>query len=531
MNAPFVLLVALVAIVPFAIAAKRLRLPSPIVLVLGGALLAFLPGLPRVTIAPGWIFYTVLPPLLFSSGWGAEWRLVRKDLQGITVLAVALVIVSAAATALVVKHAAPDFSWATAFVLGAIVSPPDAVAATAVLERFRVPRRVLAVLDGEGLFNDGIALVLYRFAVVAAVTGSFSIVRVSMAFVYVAALGVLFGIAFAYVIEGTQRFLKRFDLGDTEIDNLILFAAPYVVYLAADTLGISGILATVAAGITAGRRSSLYLSPESRLVASSFWDLWIYLLNALIFLLIGFAVRSIVLSPGFVSQWLPIAALISVVLIVVRFVWVMAQVYIPRLVWPELRRRRPVRLGWVMVIGWTGLRGIISLAAALSLPFQTANGAPFPQRSPIVFITFCVIIITLVGQGLSLIPFLRRLKLKYADDDEQSEEYEIHVRVKALQSGLHRIQSLRQRAKSDRDRLTLDRLEAEYRNRIDHLVHHTEGAEAPEESETQFDHLANQEAIDAERREIMRMRDEGEIPDEIFRRIQYDLDLATARLY
>ena len=526
MSAPILLFATLAAIVPLAILAKWLKLPYPIVFVIGGALIAFVPGLPHVAIAPDWIFYTVLPPLLFHGGWTTDWTLLRKNVRPVALLAVGLVIVSTVAVAAVVEWLAPGFGWASAFVLGAIVSPPAAVAAGAIFERFGVPRRIRAILDGEGLLNDGTALVIYRFAVFAAVLGRFSLPRASTAFAFVVAVGIAAGIVLAIAVEALLRFLRRLEIGDTQIDNLVALIAPYVTYFSAEALGASGVLATVTVGIILGRRSALYASPETRLVSSAVWNILIYLLNALVFLLIGLELRTIVADGSIVTRWLPTALWISLVLIALRMAWAFAQAYIPRAFRPGERRRDPAQWRWITLIGWTGLRGIVSLAAALALPLNDASGAPFPQRAAIIFITFSVIVFTLVGQGLSLIPLLRWLKL----DGEDTAAYEAKVRVMALEAGLKRLETLAESSNVDDEREPIARAIAEYRNRIDHLGHHTTPGQDTESAESRYDHRIQEEAIAAERHAIMQLRDEGRIPDEIFRRVQYDLDLAATRL-
>ncbi len=527
MSAPILLFATLAAIAPLAVLAKWLKLPYPIVFVIGGSAIAFVPGLPHVNVAPEWIFYTVLPPLLFHGGWVTDWGLLKKNIRPVILLAVGLVIASTLAVAAMVEWLAPGFGWASAFVLGAIVSPPDAVAASAVFERFGVPRRVVAILDGEGLLNDGTALVIYRFAVVAAVLGRFSLPRASMTFVIVVVVGTGVGVALAFAAEGLLRLLRRLDISDTQIDTLIVLIAPYVSYLSAEALGGSGVLATVTIGIILGRRSSIYASPETRLVSGAVWNILIYLLNALVFLLIGLELRDIISDGSIVSQWLPLALWLSLMLIVLRMAWAFAQAYIPRAFRPGERSRDPAQWKWITVIGWTGLRGIVSLAAALALPLRDAHGGPFPQRAAIIFITFCVIVITLVGQGLSLFPLLRWLKLEAGED---SAAYEAQVRIKALEAGLKRLEALAESANQDAEREPVQRAIAEYRNRIDHLGRHITPGHDEESEESLFDHKIQEQAIAAERHEIMRLRDEGRIPDDIFRKVQYDLDLAETRL-
>ncbi|GAC1591717.1 MAG: Na+/H+ antiporter [Candidatus Velthaea sp.] len=524
METPFLFAGALAAIVVCAIVAKRLGLPYPIVFVVAGAALAFVPNLPPVVIDPQYIFLIVLPPLLFYGGWSTDWRLFVKNVRPIVFLAVGLVFITTAAVAL--SAHAFGFGWAAAFVLGAIVSPPDAVAAGAIFERFSIPRRVAAILDGEGLVNDGTALVLYRFAVLAAVTGTFSPVRASFSFVVVSIGGIGIGIAVGLAIEWLTRLLARIDLNDSLIDNLIFLLAPYVAYLSAEALGVSGVLATVAGGVFISRRAALVYGAETRLVGNSVWRLLSYLLNGFVFLLIGLQLRAIV-NGADVAHQLVVGVVVTVVAVVVRIVWVIAATWLPRALIPALARHDPFP-PWqhVTLLAWTGLRGIVSLAAALALPLHDSSGAPFPHRNEIIFVTFFVIFATLVVQGLSIIPLLRRLRLDA--DGERVDEREVEVRIAALAAGLASLARIERPDSAPHEWEVIGRLRSEYENRVDHLRSHLPGRS--ESAASKFDHMLQDEALRAERNAIMRMRDEGQIPDDIFRRIEYDLDLAEARL-
>lgn len=523
MSEPVLLVLGLAAAVAFAIVAKRLALPYPIVFVLAGTAAAFVPGLPPVRIAPDFIFLTVLPPLLFSGGWSTDRALFLANLRPIVLLAVGLVLVTTAAVAALAERIVPGLGWAGAFVLGAIVSPPDAVAAIATFERFAVPRRLVAILEGEALMNDASALVLYFYAVGAVTAGAFSLAHAAGSFVLVAAGGIVVGILVELAVEWITRALNRTGLSDSLIDNLLIIGTPYAAYLGADALHVSAVLATVVAGIRLGQRSAVVYSPESRLVASSVWQLWIYVINAFVFLAIGLQLRALVQDRAQALGLLAPALAISALLIVVRLLWVFPQAWIPRALFPALRARDPMPpAGQLVLIGWTGMRGIVSLAAALALPYTIRNGAPFPARDAIVFITFVVIFVTLVGQGLTLIPLVKWLRL--GRDGEAGRE--IEFRIAALEAGLRATGAMSARAQTDEEREVLERLRDEYVHRIDHLRGH--GVETPA---SEFDHAAQHEAIAAERQEIMRLRESGEIPDEIFRKVQYDLDLAETRLF
>ena len=529
MSEPVLLVLGLAAAVAFAIVAKRFALPYPIVFVLAGTALAFVPGLPPVTISPDWIFLSILPPLLFSGGWSTDWVLFRANLRPILGNAIGLVVLSTLAVAFVAERLVPGLGWAAAFVLGAIVSPPDAVAAIATFERFAVPRRIVAVLEGEGLVNDATALVIYGYAVAAVVAGGFSLPSAAGSFVVVAVGGVLAGVAIEWLVERLARALDRFDLSDSLIDNLIIIATPYAAYLAGQALHVSAVLATVVAGIRLGRRSAVLYRPETRLLGESVWSLWIYVINAYVFLAIGLQLRTFVQDGSRALALLPAALAISALLIVVRLLWVYFAAWLPRALSRRLRERDPMPSPAALgMIGWTGMRGIVSLAAALAIPLSAQRGAPFPARDAIVFITFVVIFVTLVGQGLTLIPLVKRLGL---GRDGEGDAREIEVRVAALEAGLRKIEEMQAAAGGDEERDVIERLRDEYAHRIDHLrTHHA--PDAPQETAaSRFDHDAQAQAVRAERAAIMSLRDRGEIPDEIFRRVQYDLDLADTRLY
>lgn len=519
MTSPVVLVLGLVASIAIAVIAKRFTLPYPIIYVLAGTVLAFVPGLPRVQIAPDWIFLAVLPPLLFAAGWNTDWIIFRSNLRPILQLAIGLVIVTTIAVAFVAGHIIPGLGIASAFVLGAIVSPPDAVAAEATFERFSVPRRIVAVVKSEGMLNDATALVIYGFAVSAAASSAFSLKAAAVSFAVVAAGGVLLGIVVAWLTEAVSRTLARYDLSDTLIENLLLIATPYVAYLAGEVLHVSGVLAVVIAGIALSRRSSVIYGPQTRLTAWNVWTLWIYVLNAFMFLAIGLQLRAFVSQGARFFDLLPAALAVSALVILVRMAWVYAESGVSRAI-PALARSEPIPPTWLAVIGWSGMRGIISLAAALALP------SAFPRRADIVFITFVVIFVTLVGQGLTLNSVLRLL---HVCEEEDEEEREIDLRLRALEAGLRRIGEIEREADDEHEREDLERLRHEYESRIAHLRAGIGGDQPTVYQGMAHDYL-EREALAAERRAIMQLRNSGEIPDETFRRIEYDLDLAESRL-
>lgn len=524
-SAVFFLL--LVSIVVVAVVAKRVKIPYPIAFVIGGAILTLFPNLPQFELKPDWVFLIFLPPLLYSGGWLTDWKAFKQNLRPIGLLAIGLVIVTTVAVAVVAHALVPQLGWAAAFVLGAVVSPPDAVAAGAVFERFSVPRRTVAILDGEGLVNDATALVFYNFAIAAVLTGTFSPARASVAFVVNALGGVAVGLVFGYLILSAMLLLRKYELSDYLIDNAIQLIAPYAIYLSCEPLGVSGVLATVTAGIFMSRRADKIYQPEGRLVAYAVWELLIFLLNGLVFLSIGLQLRIIVRDPSFAWRELWIGLTISLLVIVVRIVWVYPATYLPRLLSARIRRTEVFPgPNYVFVVAWSGMRGIVSLAAALALPELTATGAPFPGRDEIIFISFCVIFVTLVFQGLSLIPLLKILRI---DGGDSVEERETEIRIAALRAGIARLRQLESAFDSTQEWEVEGRLVGDYEYRIAHLSGHLDGSIGREE--IAFDHHMQQEALDAERREILRLRDAGEIPDEVYRKVQYDLDLADERLH
>ncbi|HLI96780.1 MAG TPA: Na+/H+ antiporter [Candidatus Baltobacteraceae bacterium] len=521
MSAPVLLVIGLALTIALAILARRLELPYPIVFVLAGTALAFVPGLPPVRIPPDWIFFVVLPPLLFSAAWGIDWIIFRGNLRPILQLAIGLVIATTLAVAFVADKLVPALGIAGAFVLGAIVSPPDPVAASATFERFTIPRRIVAVVEGEGLLNDATALVIYGYAVAAAASTVFSLSAAAQSFVIVVIGGVALGAGIAFGFEALARALQHYELSDSLIENFLLIACPYIAYSIGQTVHVSGVLAVVIAGITISRRSTVVYGPQTRLVAYNVWNLWVYVLNAYVFLAIGLHLRAYTASGFHFLTYLPAALAISAVAIVVRLLWMFPAAWIPRLI-PAVRRADPLPpSSWITLIGWTGMRGIVSLAAALALP------RTFAQRDVIVFITFVVIFVTLVGQGLTLSPLMRWLHVEREGDENR---HELEIRLRALEAGVRRLEHLRGETTDHHALEDIEALRNEYDRRVEHLRENLDGA-TPAPRVTEVIHSsAEVEALRAERFAVMALRDSGEIPDDIFRRIQYDLDLAESRL-
>jgi CPA1 family monovalent cation:H+ antiporter len=531
----------MVAVAALATLANRVKVPYPILLVIGGSVLGFVPGLPKVRLDPELVFLLFLPPLLYVSAIFTSWRDFRANIRPITFLSVGLVLMTTFVVG-AVAHVATGLPWAAALVLGAIVSPTDAIAATAVAQRLGVPRRIVTILEGESLVNDATGIVAFRVAVAAVVTGAFSIWGAGLQFVVGAAGGIAVGLAVGYLVIWTRRHISQ----DPSIQNIISLLTPFVAYLTAeelphtvwvrvhDLIGIpedlhfSGVLAVVATGLYVGRKSPAVITSSTRLQGFGTWQLISFLLNGFIFILIGLQLDRVVSSlDEFTATDLVLySLLISVTVVVVRMIWVFPATYVPRWISRTLRERDPAP-SWrsVSIIAWTGMRGVISLAAALSLPFQTASGAPFPGRDLIIFLTFSVILATLVVQGLSLPPLIRALGL---EDDHIGEREENKGRIKVADAALRRLEELKEEDWVRED--TAERVEGLYNYRRNRFASRFgEDAEGVEERSANYQRLMS-ELLLAQRQRLIELRDEGIIGDDAMHRIERDLDLEESRL-
>jgi CPA1 family monovalent cation:H+ antiporter len=516
----FLLFFPVVVLVTFA---RKSRLPYPIVLVLGGLLIALVPGLPHVTLEPDIVFLLFLPPILYFAAVFTSFKDFRANLRPISLLAFGLVLTTTAAVAAVAHTAVDGLSWPAAFALGAIVSPPDAVSATAITRRLGVPQRVVTILEGESLVNDATAIVAYRMAVAAMVTGTFSLSQAALKFVFVAAGGIAIGLALGWLASLVR---KRVDDPPTQITLSLM--TPFAAYLPAEALGVSGVLAVVTTGLYIGG-IRLLLSPATRLQARAVWDVIVFLLNGLIFLLIGLQLPAIVraLAEFPLGRLLSYAALVSLTAIVVRIVWVFTATYLPRLLSRRLRERDPYP-DWrhVTVVAWAGMRGVVSLAAAFALPFRLSDGSPFPARDMILFLTFGVILATLVGQGLTLPLLLRALGIT---DVSRAQREERKARLEAARGAIQRLEELA--AANGGNAEYLERLRWRYEQRAKRLGVDSEASEREICRLFTGDYEQMRlELIRAERRVVHKLRDEGIIGDEVMLDIDRELDLEESRV-
>jgi Na+/H+ antiporter len=499
-----ILLAILAAVTALTVLAPVLRVPYPILLVLGGLAIGFVPGVPELTMPPELVLVGVLPPLLYSAAFFTSIRDLRADFKAIGLLAVGLVVATMVGVAVVV-HFLTDLSWPASFVLGAVVAPTDPIAATAIARRMGVPRRIVTIVEGESLINDASALVLYGVAVTAVVTGAFSLWDASLEFVVSVVGGIAIGLGVGWVVA-----LVRGRLDNIPAEILISLLTGYLAYIPAEAVGVSGVLAAVVVGIYLGWRSPEISTPAMRIQGIAVWETLVFVVNALLFTLIGMQLRPILdsLSGRSAAELIADAVVVVAAVMAIRIVWVLAA------------RQYPA------VVGWMGLRGAVSLAAALALPLESDAGAPFPGRDLIIFLAFSVILGTLVVQGLTLPKLLRLLRL---EDDHLEEKEDTKARIHAAEAALARLEEL-----VDEDWVrpeTAERLRGLYGFRRSRFQARFDGEDDGSiEQQSQDYQRLRRELLDAERAAVVGLRRDGRISDEVMRRVQRDLDLEDARL-
>ena len=515
----------LVAVIALVTVARKIGVPYPVVLVVGGLALGLAPGLPRVALRPELVFVLFLPPLLYQDALNISYREFRANVVSIVLLATGLVLATTCVVAVVAHWATArttvPLSWPVCFVLGAIVSPTDAVAATAIFQRLGVPRRLSVVLEGESLVNDAMAIILYTTALALA-TGdghSFSPGRTAGEFLLVGAASVAIGLAVGWAIGALRRRLS-----DPPVESTLSLLTGFAAYLPAYALHLSGVLAVVTTGIYLGRVGPRVVSSSARLETQALWSVVTLLLNGLLFILIGLQLRTIVaqLAPGLVAPFLGVTGLVSLAVIVVRLAWMFPGAHLARLL--TLRGRRQPAEPWqsVVVGGWAGMGGMVSLAAALALPPH------LPGRDLIIVASFGVILVTLVGKGLSLPWLIHRLGLS-ADPGELREESK--ARYKAAQAALARLEELAEEEWAPLNKV--EHLRAQYEHRS-----HVLGATLNGHDDADHDHATEtagyrrlrHETLTAERGKVIDLRDRGFINDEVLHRIQRELDLEEVYL-
>jgi CPA1 family monovalent cation:H+ antiporter len=514
----------LAAIVALLAAAPVVRVPYPIFLVLGGLALGFVPGMPSLALPPDVVLVAVLPPLLYSSAFFTSLRELRANVRPISALALGLVVLTMGAVALVAHWAVDDMSWATAFVLGAVVAPTDPIAATAIMRRLGVPRRIVTVVEGEALVNDGTALVLYRVAVAAAVSGAFSFWNASWHLVWSIAGGVAIGLAVGFVVAEVRRRLDN-----PPVEVTIALMTGYFAFIPANAADASGVLAVVTAGVFLGWQTPELTSVQTRLQGLAMWEILTFVLNALLFALVGLQLSRIIdaltgSSAGQLTVW---ALLVTGTVVLARLVWTYVVSYLPKRASLRLGRRDHVPpVTYPLVVTWSGMRGAVSLAAALAIPLTTDAGTPFPHRDLIIFLTFSVILGTLVVQGLSLPAVIRRAGL---EPDHLDEKEEAKARIKAADAALTRLEELEVEDWVQEE--TAGRLRGLYGFRRNRFASRFDAdSDGAIEEQSQNYQRLRRELLEAERAAIVQLRREGVINLDVERRLHRDLDLEDARL-
>lgn len=517
----------LVAVSMLSMLSEKLRISYPIFLVIAGLGISLVPGMPTIKLEPDLVFLIFLPPLLFAAAWNTSWKDFVKYLRPISLLSIGLVIFTSTAVAIVSNSLIPGFTLALGFLLGGIISPPDAIAATSVLHDLKVPKRILTILEGESLVNDASSLIVFRFALATISTGQFVLWKASVNFVVVAIMGIIIGLAIAHILYVILRFLPT----TSHIDTVVTLAAPYLMYVTAEHFHYSGVLAVVSGGLFLAFRSHEIFSYNTRLQTESVWGTLVFLLNGVVFIMIGLQLPGIIKGLGnfSIGDAILYAVLISLLTIVIRILWVYPGAYVPRWLSKKIRERE-TRPTWqaIFIVGWSGMRGVVSLAAALSVPLTLDDGSSFPYRNLILFITFVVILFTLVLQGLSLPLLIRWLKIKEEGNNESYQEQSIRLRLAT--AVLDHMQTAYAAESTSIE--AFNRLKERYERMVEYasqrLDQQENGAAKPDFLPKYRKMLI--ELVEIRRKELIKMRNEKEFSDELLRKKEVELDLEEARL-
>jgi Na+/H+ antiporter len=526
MHGDLVMLAVLLGVGFFLLAADWTQIPYPILLTVGGTALAFVPGLDEFELDPDIILIAFLPPLLYGAAFFTSIQDLRANYKPIGLLAVGLVTVTTVTVA-VIAHAVIDLPWAAAFVLGAVVSPTDPVAATEIAVRSHAPRRLVTIVEGESLINDATGLIAYKFAVAAVLSGTFSATAALGDFVLSAVAGIAIGLAVGWVVAAIR---KRLD--DAPTETAVSLLTPYLAYLPAEALGVSAVLSAVSAGLYLGWRSPELITPSTRIQITGFWELLTFGLNAALFVIIGLQLRTIIgdLDGYSTGQLVGYSAVVAGTVVVTRMAFLFPFNIVSRLLVRAVPRRRsdaPPDLRLTGLLGWSGMRGSVSLAVALAIPLQTDSGAPFPGRDLIIFLAYAVILVTVVGQGLTLGRLIAWAGIY--DDEETVAEQEARARIAASRAAMERLAELEGQEWVREE--TAGRMRAVYEFRIRRFEARIDEDDDGEiEQGSQAYQQLRRKVLEAERAEIVRQRNRGDITDEIMRRLERDIDLEDARL-
>ena len=520
-EATLLLLLLTTIAVPWA---RRTGLPTEILLVIGSLVLSFLPGLPSVILDPTVVFTLFLPPILFAAAYFTSWRDFKKNRRPIFLLAFGLVLFTTVLVAGALRVLGLGVSWPVAFLLGAIVSPPDASAATAIIGKLGVPRRLVTVIEGESLVNDATALVAYRFALAAIVTGSFSIGEAALRFVLVAAGGAAVG----FCVAAAGIFILQ-RLNNSTAETTLTLITSFAAYILAEHLGFSGVISTVVGGLYYGRKVPVVTSAQTHIEAEASWNTVLFIINGLVFTLIGLQMPAVMngLEPYSWPQLAFYGLTIAFVVIAVRFVWVFPATYLPRKLFPSIARKDPMpSWGVVTALSWTGMRGIVSLASALSIPLSLPSGEEFPFRNLLIFLTYVVILATLLIPAVTLPTLMRRLGIK---DGGENQRDEATARLALLTAVLREIDALKQASGFPTE--LLENTALRYERRAQTLESNLEPAAfSPLFDEDQILRQLTRRLLEAERKELEGLRRQATIHDQVFFQLSRELDIEEARL-
>lgn len=510
----------------------KIKLPNPIVLVFIGLIIGFLPFLPNLKLDPEIVFLVFLPPLLYDAAFKTSWLDFKKEIRAISTLAITLVFFSTVIVAVAAHYLIPGFSWPVSFLLGAIISPPDAVAATNIIKGLGLNKRVVTVIEGESLLNDASALIAYRYALAATLSGSFVLWKAGLQFIFITAGGILAGLIVGYALVFAHKKIKDNAIVETSLSLI----TPFLAYLLAEEFHVSGILAVVTAGILIGWHSREIFSFQTRLQTTIVWNTVIFLLNGIVFILIGLQLPEFVtdLKTSTLFELIGYGLIISVVTIIIRILWVFAGAYHQRI----FRRKKLITneeddaVNWknVLIVAWTGTRGVVSLAAALALPFTLENGGEFPKRHSILLLTFTVILVTLVIQGLTLPILIKLLNIKSEKPLLQKEQNELNLLL--AESSLHFINN---NFSHSIDETVINNIKRQYEFSYNLLSKKNGNYRQRKESELQLNSVnqflqAQLEIIKFQRELLMKFQNEDRFSEEALANAERELDIEELRL-
>lgn len=521
-----IIILLLFGIAFIGILSNKYKFPFPIALVLSGVFISLIPGLPVIELAPDVVFILFLPPLLYAAAWNTSWHDFKANLRPIGLAAIGLVIFTTLLVAVAVHWLIPNLSWPVAFLIGAIVSPPDAVAAASVTKGLGLSPRIITILEGESLVNDASGLVAYKYALIAISAGNFVLWQASLNFLLIAAAGIAIGYAIGYLMYLVH---KKF-VCDPVVEVTLTFLTPFAAYLLAEHFHFSGVLAVVTTGLYLSFRSGEMFTHQSRIMAYSVWEVVVYILNGLIFVLIGLQLRSVM--KGISDYPLPLLAtygiVTSLVVILVRFIWVVPAVMLPRILSKRIREKETLDPRNMVVFGWAGMRGVVSMAAALALPVTLSDGTAFPHRNLVIYLTFCVILSTLILLGFTLPWVVRKIGIK--PYSMAAEEYEVRTRVVT-----DTISHIEENLSLVQDEL-LHNIKSKYEVKYNRLQKTDLPSNYFGKGQTLAGNVFNEytkmqiELVNVERKTLERMHIKGEASEEILRKIERELDLEETRL-